>query len=103
MIINDRDDFNKPYTIKSKYLGKNVRVIIRRLFDIAQLNKAIQLVYFYILERLHKDSNIVKIKRNDFIEVLELDKGTISKIIKTLIENKFIYLIEKDTYKIPID
>lgn len=32
-----------------------------------------------------------------------LDKGTISKSIKVLIENNFIELIGKDTYKIPID
>lgn len=103
MIINSKDDFDRPYTIKNKFLGKSVRVTIRRLFDIAQLNKATQLVFFYILERLHKDTNVVKVKRNDFVEVLQLDKGTVSKAIKTLIENNFIEVIEKDTYKIPID
>lgn len=103
MIINGTDDINRPYTIRNKYLGKSVRVTIRRLFDIAQLNKATQLVFFYILDRLHKDCNVVKVKRNDFVEVLQLDKGTISKSIKVLIENNFIELIGKDTYKIPID
>lgn len=90
---------NKP----CKYLDESIRIKIDRLYDIAYCNRSTQLVYFYILDCLKKNTNAIKIERNNFEKVLNLDKGTISKAIKSLVENKFIQIIDKDTYKIPID
>lgn len=86
-----------------KYLNESVRVKIDRLYDIAYCNRSTQLVYFYILDCLKKNTNVVKIERNTFEEVLTLGKGTISKAIKSLVEKNFIQIIDKDTYKVPID
>lgn len=96
---NKGETVNKP----CKYLDESIRVKIDRLYDIAYCNRSTQLVYFYILDCLKKNTNVIKIERSNFEKVLNLDKGTISKAIKSLVENKFIQIIDKDTYKIPID
>lgn len=86
-----------------KYLDESIRVKIDRLYDIAYCNRSTQLIYFYILDCLKKNTNVIKIERINFEKVLNFDKGTISKAIKSLVENKFIQIVDKDTYKIPID
>lgn len=96
---NKGEVINRP----CKYLNESVRVKIDRLYDIAYCNRSTQLVYFYILDCLKKNTNVVKIERNTFEEVLTLDKGTISKAIKNLVEKNFIQIIDKDTYKVPVD